>query len=123
MIRNLLPVLLLLSLTACGTTSVRDDSPASDLDALEANVRKDAAKVTLPNGKIYCGELARTTNEQEDCIGDLEDALFNVNNGRFPSILATVQRFIRGERLRRNPCSWWQRTVSDRARCAGSATR
>lgn len=119
MIRNLLPVLLLLSLTACATTSAHDDSPASDLDALEANVKKDTAKVTLPNGKTYCGELARTTDAQEDCIGDLEDALFNVNSGRLPSILATVQRFIRGERLRRNPCSWWQRTVSDRARCKG----
>ena len=119
MIRKLLPVLLPLFLTACATTSVRDDSHASDLDALEANVRKDAATVTLPNGKTYCGELARSTSEQEDCIGDLEDALFNVNAGRFPSIITTVQRFIRGERLRRNPCSWWQRTVSNRARCKG----
>ena len=116
---RLLVALVGLSLTACGPRIVKDDAPASDLDALEANVKKDTAKVTLPNGKTYCGELARTTDAQEDCIGDLEDALFNVNSGRLPSILATVQRFIRGERLRRNPCSWWQRTVSNRGRCKG----
>ena len=113
---KLLPVLIVLSLTACATRTVKDDSPASDLDALVSNVRKDGKRVKLPNGREFCAELARTEQDQDDCMGDLEDALFNANE-RGERQVQTVERFVSGERLRRNPCTWWQRTVSDRARC------
>lgn len=116
--RKLLIVPIVLFLSACGARTVKDDAPASDLDALVSNVRKDAKPVRLPNGKTYCLELAATEDEQDDCAGDLEDALF-VANKRLASVLDTVVEFVGLDKLRRNPCSWWQRTVSDRGRCKG----
>ena len=59
---KLLLVLIVLCLSGCGTHSVKDDSPASDLDVLVLNVRADGAKVLLPNGRDYCAELARTAD-------------------------------------------------------------
>ena len=105
---KLLPVLCVLCLTACGTRLVKDDSPASDLDVLGANVSKDGKRVILPNGKEYCFELSRNEDEQDDCTGDLEDALFNANE-RGERQVKIVERFAARERLRRNPCSFWEK--------------
>ncbi|HEX8586190.1 MAG TPA: hypothetical protein VF680_17490 [Allosphingosinicella sp.] len=112
---KLLPVLIVLFLPACVTPTVRDDSPASDLDALRANVAKTASPTLLPNGKEYCAELARTEDEQDDCTGDLEDALFTANR-KGERTLLTVDAFIEREKLRRNPCSRWEK-LTRRARC------
>lgn len=112
---KLLLVLCCLSLTACVPRTVKDDSPASDLDVLVANVGKTTRPTLLPNGREYCAELAATEDEQDDCTGDLEDALFNANrNGE--RTLRTVTDYATRERLRRNPCSWWERLVR-RDRC------
>lgn len=105
---KLLPVLCVMFLSACATRTVSDDAPASDLDVLVANVRKDGKRVTLPSGKEYCAELAKTENQQDDCAGDLEDALFNANE-RGERQVQTVERFAERERLRRNPCNAWER--------------
>lgn len=82
---------------------------------LVANVAKTTRPTLLPNGKEYCAELAKTEDEQDDCMGDLEDALYNSNrNGERTK--QTVDNFVARERLRRNPCSWWER-FTRRARC------
>lgn len=94
--------------TACATPLAKDDSPASDLDVLVANVRKDGNRVNLPNGKEYCFELSRTEDAQDDCTGDLEDALFNANE-RGERQVTTVEKFANREKLRRNPCTVWER--------------
>lgn len=104
---KLLPVLIVLFLTACGTRTVRDDSPASDLDVLVLNVQSEARPVLLPNGRDYCMELAASEQAQDECGGDLEDALYT-SNKRAARILTTVQNFVAREKLRRNPCKWWQ---------------
>lgn len=106
--------LAVLCLTACGPRIVKDDLPASDLDALVANVRKTTTPTLLPNGKEYCAELARNEDEQDDCMGDLEDGLYN-SNRKGERTRKTVETFAARERLRRNPCNAWQRVFS--ARC------
>lgn len=82
---------------------------------LLANVAKTTRPTLLPNGREYCAELAKSEDEQDDCMGDLEDALYNANrNGERTKL--TVDNFVARERLRRNPCSWWERFMH-RARC------
>jgi hypothetical protein len=71
-------------------------------------VRKDGKRVILPNGKEYCFELSHIEDEQDDCTGDSEDALFNANE-RGERQVTTVERFVAREKLRRNPCSAWER--------------
>lgn len=112
---KLLIVLTAVCLTACAPRSVKDDSPASDLDVLVANVAKTTRPTLLPNGKEYCAELAMTEDAQDDCLGDLEDGLFNANRNA-ERTLRTVSDYATRERLRRNPCSWWER-VTRRDRC------
>ena len=112
---RLLIVLIALCLSGCVTTSAHDDSPASDLDVLVANVGKTTRPTLLPNGKEYCAELAKTEDAQDDCLGDLEDALYNANRSG-ERTLQTVQNFAARERLRRNPCAWWERVLR-RSRC------
>lgn len=75
---------------------------------LAANVKANSVKVLLPNGKDYCAEDSRTEQAQDDCMGDLEDALFNANK-RAERVVSLVVRFAARERLRRNPCSLWER--------------
>lgn len=113
--RKLLVALVALSLTACAPRIVKDDLPASDLDVLVANVRKTTAPTLLPNGKEYCAELARTEDEQDDCAGDLEDALYN-GNRKGERTRATVEKYAARERLRRNPCNALQRTFLKRCK-------
>src|SRR5690606_22696473 len=112
---RLLIVLIALFLTACATRSVKDDAPASDLDALVANVAKTTRPTLLPNGRDYCAELAASEDDQDECMGDLEDALYNANQ-KAARTRMTVERFVAREHLRRNPCSWWERLFR-RDRC------
>lgn len=79
------------------------------------NVAKTTNRVLLPNGKEYCAELAVTEDEQDDCVGDLEDALHKANSNSARTLL-TVRNYATRERLRRNPCSWWERVLR-KARC------
>lgn len=117
---KLLLALALVFLTACATRTVKDDSPASDLDVLVANVWKTTRPTLLPNGKEYCAELSSTDDEKDDCTGDLEDALYN-SNRKGERTFKTVKNFADLEKLRRNPCNWFERMFS--ARCKNSATR
>lgn len=103
---RLLIVLILLCLSACGTTSRRGDSPASDLDALETSVARDLRQTTLPNGKTYCGEDAVRQRAQDECVGDLEDALYNSNADK-SSALITLRKGIQRIKLSLNPCGFW----------------
>ena len=111
---KLLPVLIALCLSACATTSPKGELPVSDLDAFRANVQMQAKRQTLPNGKEYCAELARTDEQQEDCLGDLEDGLWHANN-RIESIARQVYNFVARMKLQRNPCKWWQRCPKNSA--------
>ena len=105
--RKLLLVLIVLFLTACGTRTVRDDSPASDLDALEVSVSGDLKPRTLPNGKEFCAELARTEQAQDECLGDLEDVVYTSNRDK-ERALGRLQRGFEWIRWRLNPCRWYQ---------------
>jgi hypothetical protein len=107
MTRLLLPVLLALSLPACGTHSVRDDSPSSDLDALVQTVTRQLPNRTLPNGRQYCAELATTEAEQDECLGDLEalNLLRVRDRERALQQLRTGANRIKATRM---ACSWWQ---------------
>ena len=100
---KLLLVLTALSLTACGTHSVRDDLPASDLDALVTSVGRDLQPRLLPNGKEYCAELARTEKQKDDCTGDLEDGLYASNRDKARG-MATLRVGVERIKLSRAPC-------------------
>lgn len=116
---KLLLVLTMLSLTACGMRSVRDDSPASDLDALVSSVERDLWIRRLPNGKEYCAELSRTRKELDECAGDLEDTLFLANRDK-ERAKNTLRTGIQRLKLARNPCSVWERMFrADRCQVKG----
>ena len=105
--------LLTLLISGCGTHSVKDDSPASDLDALVTSVRSNAKPVLLPNGKEYCAEEAATEAEQVDCLGDLEDGLYNANKKLHRSF-EIVEKGADRIRLSRNPCGVFKRLFNPR---------
>lgn len=100
---RLLLVLIVLFLSACGTRTVRDDSPASDLDALVSSVSRDLQPRLLPNGKEYCAELATTERAQDECMGDLEDVVF-VSNRDKERGLGTLRTGVERLKLARAPC-------------------
>lgn len=104
---KLLIVLTALFLPACGTHSVRDDSPASDLDALVSSVGRDLKTRTLPNGKEYCAELARTEEQKDECTGDLEDLAFASNRDK-ERAMGTLRTGVSRIKLARQPCRWYQ---------------
>lgn len=112
---RLLPVLLALCLSACGTRLPKDDAPASDLDVLGLSVRQQSRPVLLPNGREYCAELSNSQKEMDSCTGDLEDALYN-SNRRAERTSQTVDRFIQREKLRRDPCNALEKVFS-RKKC------
>lgn len=103
--RKLLIVLIVLCLSACATRTVRDDAPASDLDALAANVKREGKPVLLPNGKEYCLEDAESEEAHDRCGGDLEDAVFNANR----RIERLVNLVLNGLHTMRRDCSVWER--------------
>jgi len=71
--------------------------------------------VLLANGKEYCAELSANEDAQDDCLGDVEDALFKANR-RGERQVETVEAFARKEKLRRNPCSMFKR-IFQRSEC------
>jgi hypothetical protein len=111
---KLLTGLLALFLTACGSLSARGDLPASDLVALRTVISADLQQRNLPNGRQYCGELARTERAQDECIGDLEDALYASNMDK-QRARETLERSLLMMEYARTPCRWFQlRCKSDR---------
>ena len=90
---KLLLAMPVLSLILGCAHSVKDDSPASDVDVLVANVKANSAKVLLPNGREYCAEESRTQQALDDCTGDLEDALLTANR-RAASVVSLVVRIL-----------------------------
>lgn len=105
--RPLLIALIVLFLPACGTRSVRDVSPASDLAALEASVSRDLTIRLLPNGKEYCAELSRTEKAKDECTGNLEDLVYLSNRDKERG-MRTLRSGIDRIRNARNPCRWYQ---------------
>lgn len=105
---KLLLVVLVLYLTAGCAHSVKDDSPASDLDALELSVGKDLRKRLLPNGREYCAELAKTEDQQDACLGDLEDVVYQSNRDK-ERALRTLRNGLERIRQARNPCGLFDR--------------
>lgn len=119
---RLLCVLIALFLTACGTTIAKDDAPASDLDAYVLSVKRGSQPVMLDNGKDYCMELSDTEDAQDDCGGDLEDALYTANK-KLLQLYKDAVKFTDRLRLARNPCGFLARTFRvDRCRIKNSAT-
>ncbi len=113
---RLLCVILVLCLLPGCARSVKDDSPASDLDALVSSVSRDMKPRLLPNGKEYCAEFARTEQQQDDCLGDLEDSLFQSNRDKERG-MATLRRAVERIRLSRNPCGMFAR-MFNRSKCS-----
>lgn len=85
---------------------------------MQEGVRRYTKPTLLPNGKEYCYEDARTEGAQDDCAGDLEDALYNANHADKPAIQKIVDEAVRRAELLRNPCNWWRRNISRRAACS-----
>lgn len=81
---------------------------------LALTVRQQTLPVLLPNGREYCAELANSQLEMDQCTGNLEDTLYNANR-RSERTFETVDKFVRREKLRRNPCGALERIFS--ARC------
>lgn len=104
---KLLLVMTVLCLLAGCVHSVRDDSPASDLAALESGVSRDLQPRLLPNGKEYCAELSKTEGQQDECLGDLEDAVFAGNRDKARA-RQTLHKGLERLRLSRAPCRWYQ---------------
>ena len=94
-----------LFLLAGCTHSVRGASPASDLDALQATVSQEIKPQTLPSGKEYCAEHAKTEDAQDKCLGDLEDLVYLLNRSmeRGAKLLEQGLDRIRSERI---TCGW-----------------
>lgn len=103
--------LLLVMIVACllpgCAHSVRDDSPASDLDALVSSVSRDLRPRLLPNGKEYCAELAKTERQQDECLGDLEDGLYASNRDKQRAAV-TLETGVKRIKLARDPCRWYE---------------
>lgn len=100
---KLLLVVTVACLLAGCAHSVRDDSPASDLDALVSSVSRDLQTRQLPNGREYCAELAKTEDQQDECLGDLEDVVYQSNRDK-ERASSTLRKGVERIRQARNPC-------------------
>lgn len=107
MTRYLATALIALSLAACGTPSVRDESPPSDLDALVYAVERDLQPRTLPNGKAYCAEDALTEGEQDQCLGDVEALAIQGNQDKARA-RGTLRSGVNRLKAARLDCGWLQ---------------
>lgn len=95
------------------------DSYENGLDALVQSVQRELAPKTLPNGKIYCAELARTEREQDECLGDLEDFVYLLVRGDQRALELLTRGAARLKQARK-PCRWWQwQCKRDYARAVG----
>lgn len=119
---KLLCVLIVLCLPACGTPSVRDDSPESDLTALVTSVKRDLQRRVLPNGKEYCAELAKTEDAQDDCMGDLEDVVYLSNRDK-DRAANTLTKGMERIKLSRQPCGFFDLGCKRRARALDAPGR
>lgn len=113
-LRLLLALTALCLLAGCAH-SVRDDSPASDLDALVSSVSRDLQTRILPNGKEYCAELASSEEQQDECLGDLEDGFYQSNRDKERG-LSTLRKGVERIRLSRDPCRWYEVTCRRHAK-------
>lgn len=87
---------------------VRDDSPASDLTALKSSAERHLAPRRLPNGRLYCVELAETERAQDDCALDLEDLAYLSEQDKARA-LELIRKGVKRLELSRLPtCSWYQ---------------
>jgi hypothetical protein len=102
-------VLTALFLTACASSPAKDDSPASDLDALNSGIRQTLPDRHLSNGKDYCVEDARTEGERDDCALDLEDLVFMLKQDGKAAI-DLVGKAVNRLKLQRTPCGFFART-------------
>lgn len=107
--------LIVLSLTACVSSPPKDAAPASDLDALMSGVKRNAAPRTLPNGKLYCVEDARTEGQRDNCALDLEDGFFLSEQDKARTI-GFIEQAVARLKLARNPCGFWAKALR-RDRC------
>lgn len=98
------------SLTACATSRVNDDAPASDLDALVMGVKAKLPARTLPNGKLYCVELSTTEQQHDTCADDLEDLAWSQHNDADITIDFVVHA-VEKLKLARNPCSMFRAMI------------
>lgn len=102
---RLLSVVAALCLLAGCAHFVRDDSAASDLDALQASVDQEMHPRTLASGKEYCAEDAKTEEAQDQCLGDLEDLVFTLNRSMERGA-ELVKKGLERIRSSQHPCGW-----------------
>lgn len=103
----LLAMLGLCLLPGCAHTAL-DDSPANDLQAAKAQMHRTLKPRPLPNGKMYCAELATGQLELDECTGDLEDGKFASEQDKAIG-LRFFDKFIQRLMLARDPCNALER--------------
>lgn len=86
----------------------RDDSPASELQALGSNAETDLAPRTLPNGLLYCFEDSETEGDQDTCTADLEDLAYGSEADKARALAAIRLGIRRLELMQRPACRWYQ---------------
>lgn len=111
MTRYWLSVLMLLSLSACGSLPSRDASPASDLVVLRAAIESELPPRPLSNGRLYCVELAVTQAEADACAVELEENAYLREQDR-QRALALLSRGLKRIEMR---CGFWARLVRSKA--------
>lgn len=105
MIRSLLIATMLLFLAACVSAPAKDDSSASDLQALLSEAKDNLPARRLPNGKLYCIEKSMTQGVYEDCANDLEDLVW-LREQDIKRALIDLVDGVNRIALTRNPCGW-----------------
>ena len=74
---------------------------------LVSSVSRDLKPRTLPNGKEYCAELAKTERAQDECLGDLEDFAYASNRDK-ERARQTLETGVKRIKLARDPCRWYE---------------
>lgn len=76
--------------------------------------RAGLAPRTLPNGKEYCIEDARTDAQRDECALDLEDGFFLSNTDKALA-LKYLERDVQRIKLMLRPCAWYERALRNPA--------
>ena len=97
---------------------MQDDKPESDLTAIVSGVKATLKPRLLSNGRLYCAELARTEDEQDECMGDLEDTLFKSESDKARAV-DLVSKHVTTQRVVRRQCKWYQAKITRREWCKG----
>lgn len=71
------------------------------------SVSRDLQPRLLPNGKTYCAELSVTEGDQDECLGNLEDLVYQSNADKARA-LTTLQTGVKRLKLARDPCKWYE---------------